>query len=149
MDERSAHAPSLRATAQRRSPAALDAMVLDLLAKGERPLTVGELERCSDKLGWRLSRMQIHRVLARLTRRKAAKRVELLSAYILGGADADCLLVCSRCGTVQELPLPGLRISTSALCAREGFAPSRLICEVPGHCTPCIGGTADRPARAG
>ncbi|MGK6355937.1 hypothetical protein ACMGDH_12040 [Sphingomonas sp. DT-207] len=143
MGERSARALLPKADTQRRSPATLDAMVLELLAHGDRPLTIGELERRSEKMGWRLRRMQLHRVLARLIRREAAKRVELLGAYIPGGADADCLLVCSSCGAVQKLPLPSLRMSTSALCQREGFAPSRLICEVPGRCAPCIGGMAD------
>jgi Fe2+ or Zn2+ uptake regulation protein len=113
-------------------------MVLDLLAQGDRPLTVRELEHRSDNMGWRLSRMQLHRVLARLVRRETAKRVELLSAYIPNSADADCLLVCSGCGAVRKLALPELRARISALCRRERFAPSRLICEAPVHCARCI-----------
>lgn len=121
----------------RRSREQIETIVLDILARTNRPISAYDIANRASAAGERIVANQVYRTLGRLMEKSLVHRVESLSAYMLKQQDADSCLICDRCHSVQMLPNPEL-VARLVLCAeRFGFKAENTVIETHGHCAEC------------
>lgn len=136
--------PKLRLAA-RRTPEDLDALVLNLLAASNRPISAYDISDRSIVAGQSIVPNQVYRTLARLIDQGLVHRVESLSAYMLKQQSFDGCLICDQCHAVQILSDPDLFARLQDCAHRFGFAVDRTVVEMHGCCRDCA--TQDHPNR--
>ena len=120
----------------RRTPEDLDALILDLLARSNRPISAYDISHRSMDVGRPVERGLVH-------------RVESLSAYMLRQQSFDGCMICDQCHTVQLLSNPEVISGLEDCAQRLGFAIERTVVELHGHCGDCeanIRATGDHEA---
>jgi Fur family transcriptional regulator, zinc uptake regulator len=128
----------------RRSPAQIEALVLDMLARAQRPLSAHGLANRVTAAGHRIVPNQIYRTLARLTAHGQVRRLESKACYMLAQAATDASLICQNCHTVHSIPATDLVEDLTLLARQCGFTPRAVILETCGRCAQCrAGGTPD------
>ena len=133
----------------RRTPEDLDALILDLLARSNRPISAYDISHRSMDVGRPVVPNQVYRTLARLIERGLVHRVESLSAYMLRQRSFDGCMICDQCHTVQLLSNPEVISGLEDYAQRLGFAIERTVVELHGHCRDCeanIRATGDHEA---
>ncbi|PZU12330.1 MAG: transcriptional repressor [Sphingobium sp.] len=121
----------------RRHPEDLDALILDLLARSNRPISAYDISDRSIAAGQPVVPNQVYRTLARLIDQGLVHRVESLSAYMLRQQSFDGCLVCDHCHAVQLLTDPIVVAGLKDRAERFGFAVDRTVVELRGLCTDC------------
>jgi Fur family zinc uptake transcriptional regulator len=131
---------------------ALRRQVLRLVLEAEQPVgAYALLDRLkAERAG--AAPPTVYRALDFLREHGLIHRVERLNAFIgcveAAQHPADChcaaehdhphqFLICSRCGTTEEISDPAVTAALAAAAARHGFSPQRLTVEAEGVCGRC------------
>ena len=130
-----------------RSATTLDALVMTLLRRSNRPLTAYEIARRATARASRITPAQVYRVLDRLIEGSEVQRIELLSAYLPSPGEQRGFVVCRSCHAVQPFPLSCMHTAVQRLCRAAGFQPSRTIVESWGLCAECENAQTSRKER--
>lgn len=121
--------------------AQMQAVVLDLLKKRQRPVSAYDILHALRGPGAKLAPTTIYRALNALCARGEVHRIESLNAYAARrGTDPRApviLAICDSCGALAETPAPDLLGALTAHARRAGFEPVRHVVELHGHCTAC------------
>lgn len=85
----------------------------------------------------------VYRALDFLLEHGFVHKVESINAYVAcphpGGTHTAQFLVCDRCGSAVELDSAELPSLLASLARERHFAAERLVVEVHGTCSACIG----------
>lgn len=118
-------------------------LVLDVLARSERPLGAYELLRLLRDEGLR-SPLQVYRVLDQLVEDGVVHKIESLSAFVLCTRNKRgryaAFAICENCGQVSEIQDTGLEQALRALSKRESFHAKATTVEFSGLCEACSDG---------
>jgi Fur family transcriptional regulator, zinc uptake regulator len=142
-------AAELMARAERacaRHNARLTSLRRDVLgAVGESHCAAGAyeiIERLA-RTGPRPAPISIYRALEFLGDLGLVHRIESRNAFVACSrrheAGRAVLMVCERCGTVDELEAASVFDGLDVLSAAEGFETRRAVIELSGRCAPCKG----------
>jgi Fur family zinc uptake transcriptional regulator len=121
----------------RRTRAELDALVLDLLGRSNRPVSAYDLASLSVGTGRPIVPNQVYRTLDRLMEQGLVQRVESLSAYLLKQHCLDGYLICDHCHAIQFLSEPRVVAGLADCAAHLGFSVGRTVVEIFGQCRDC------------
>ncbi|WP_448664631.1 Fur family transcriptional regulator [Sphingomonas sp. CJ20] len=121
----------------RRSREDIDALVSDILARSNAPISAYDIAHRSVSAGTPLVPNQVYRTLARLMEQGLVLRLESLAAYMLKAERFDCCLICDQCHAVQLLSTPELAMRLRACAQAHGFTVSQTIIETHGRCADC------------
>lgn len=124
----------LRLTSQREK-------VLDVLAQSHQPMGAYEILEKMTEDGKRPAPITVYRALDFLVGQGLAHRIESRNAFVacsrLHEAGRAVLMVCERCGTVDELEAASVFDGLDVLSSAEGFETRRAVIELSGCCAPC------------
>lgn len=115
--------------------------VLEELATSAEPLTAYDLaDRVRDQK--RVAPVTVYRALEFLLEAKLIHRIVIRNAYTPCDHaphhdDTPIFLVCTRCGTVEEMPSESFAHDLSASLAEVGFRPKARVFEIEGECVRC------------
>jgi len=120
----------------------LRAQIFDALAVQSSPSSAYDVaERVSAAVGRRIAANSVYRILDLFVAHNLAKRIESRNAYVANvhpSCSHDCVfLVCHACGRVDHLDDDILADSMRKRAEALGFAPSRSVLELLGHCRHC------------
>lgn len=94
----------------------------------------------------RLAPPSVYRALATLMDQGLVHRLESMKAYVAcqhGDHPDGCILaICNECGAVEERVSRSLIDDVSAEAGKSGFAATRHVIEIHGHCGSCRPGAA-------
>ncbi|MGE4323152.1 MAG: Fur family transcriptional regulator [Sphingobium sp.] len=127
------------ASGRRRSRYENDTLILDILARTNRPLSAYDI---ADRLGSRGTRMvanQVYRTLTRLIGQRTVVRIETLNAYSLRRSEAEFCLICRDCHAVAFVDLPGIGQAIGRAAHRRRFDLGDALIEAQGECDDCRG----------
>jgi Fur family zinc uptake transcriptional regulator len=115
----------------------IEAVVIDQLARANRPIGAYDIANGAWPRGRRLVPNQVYRTLDRLIARGAVQKVEILAAYVLRQEGADAFLICNQCARVQAMPAYTVIEGLRACAQTRGFEANRFIVEMRGICYAC------------
>lgn len=117
------------------------ALVLELLAKAERPMTAYDLLDAMNARSGKVAPPTVYRALEFLLDQHLIHRLETLHAFIPCDdpehEHASQFFICGDCGDVQEVDDNGLNHSLAEAEAKLGFQVRRPVVEVLGTCASC------------
>lgn len=115
--------------------------VLAVLRRCNQPRSAYDLLRHFRQCEPKLAPTTMYRALSALTDRGDVHRLESKRAFVAckreDPTDNFVLAICDHCGSVEEHVTPRLIEDLSATASRSGFAPTRHVIEVYGHCATC------------
>lgn len=126
----------LRVTGPRR-------LVLRALAASRRPLGAYQIKEKVAEHGGKVDVVSVYRILSGLTEVGLVHHIGSVDGYLAcsgmhTGAHQTEHLICTKCGCVEEIPIPSSAISEIGVsAARIGFSPSQTRVEVLGICSHC------------
>jgi Fur family zinc uptake transcriptional regulator len=126
----------LRITAPRRA-------LLAALASSRRPVGAYQLRDRVRESGGNIDVVSAYRILAGLVEAGLAHRIVAIDGYVActahhQGDHQTEHLVCSKCGCVEELPIPsGASAEIGVSASRQGFQADLTRVEVLGTCEHC------------
>ncbi|MEM9139993.1 MAG: transcriptional repressor [Pseudomonadota bacterium] len=115
--------------------------VLAALRQHDHPQSAYALLALLREQNPKLAPTSVYRALAALSEQGQVHRIESLNAFVVcqhtdhGGS--AIMAICDDCGSVEERVAPGLVKELSAEAAKSGFAPTRHVIELHGHCAAC------------
>ncbi len=124
-------------------------LVIDLLARSEKALSAYEIKDILDQSGEQVDTVSIYRIIDCLHENHLVHRVLTTGKVMkcrLESEDAcerdqhdHChhLLICEKCGSVEEVHCPGVRYLVDAMETESGFRIHRHYLEFAGICTRC------------
>jgi Fur family zinc uptake transcriptional regulator len=118
--------------------------VLEELARGAEPLTAYDLlDKVRDDKP--VAPVTVYRALDFLLQARLIHRIVTRNAYMPcdhapHDEDAPVLLVCARCGSVDEIPSDEIERDLGPSLAKVGFTPRQLVFEIEGECAKCHAG---------
>lgn len=123
------------------------AKVLEVLARGHRPMGAYEIMDALAEGGRRPAPITIYRALDFLVEQGLAHRIESRNAFIAcmageAGHDAAVFLICRECGNVGETVPESVQDAVTAAAAAQEFRPDFTVIEIDGVCRHCTAGTA-------
>jgi Fur family transcriptional regulator, zinc uptake regulator len=116
--------------------------VLEELATSAEPLTAYDLaDRVRDEK--RVAPVTVYRALEFLLEAKLIHRIVIRNAYTPCDHaphhdHTPVFLVCTRCGTVEEIPSENFEQDLSETIAEVGFRPKSRVFEIEGECAKCL-----------
>ncbi|MBP6030241.1 MAG: transcriptional repressor [Sphingobium sp.] len=121
---------------------AMRASIYDALAVQPRPASAYDIaDVVSQARGKRVAPNSVYRILDLFVASNLATRVESANAYLANahpGCQHDCIfLVCLNCGKAIHVDDDSLTAHLRNQAAQHGFAPTRAVIEVQGHCKAC------------
>jgi Fur family transcriptional regulator, zinc uptake regulator len=115
--------------------------VFQVLEENEKPMSAYDILKVLRASHARLAPTTIYRALHALCARGRAHRIESLNAFAARRSTAPCeaviLSICEDCGAVEETAAADLLNEVVRSVGRSGFAPSRHVVELHGHCRAC------------
>lgn len=131
--------PKAKAAAStRRSPGQIEALIIDLLVRSNRPVSAYDLASRSIAAGHPLVPNQVYRSLSRLIEQGRVHKIESLSAYVAKREPFDACLICDTCHAVVLVASPDPLARLLARADRLGFTAVRPVLEAHGHCPDCV-----------
>ena len=120
--------------------------VLGAVGESHRAAGAYELIERLARIGPRPAPISIYRALEFLGDIGLVHRVESRNAFVACSraheAGRAVLMVCERCGTVDELEAASVFDGLDVLSSAEGFETRRAVIELSGRCAPCQGDEA-------
>jgi Fur family zinc uptake transcriptional regulator len=117
--------------------------ILQALQNQQGPLSAYELLDTLRQSNPKVAPPTVYRALSALTERGSVHRLESLNAYVAcqcAGHDQTAVLaICDDCGLVEETVAPEILSALSGVTGKSGFATTRHVIEVHGHCASCTG----------
>lgn len=102
------------------------------------------LARLEDRLHKKLAPPTVYRALDFLLEQGLIHRLETNNAYLVcdhpGEQHESVYLVCTRCGTTQEVDDHAVADLLASKARQFGFTPSKQVIEVQGFCNSCQAG---------
>lgn len=125
---------------ERLTPARLGAYAELLVAEGA--LTAYELiHRLEERQGRKIAPLTVYRHLDFLTRVGLVHRIESTQSYVTCKHPEDShesqYLLCSGCGSIEEVHSPSLESELGRIASKRGFKPDRVVVELSGLCGEC------------
>jgi Fur family transcriptional regulator, zinc uptake regulator len=120
----------------------LRASIFSTLLAQHQPVSAYDLaELLSKRLSRRIAANTVYRILDIFVQLKVVRRVESRNAYIAcqhPHAGHECLfLVCSTCGTTEEVEDDRLTSFLNEVAKTNGFSTKRPVLELEGTCRNC------------
>jgi len=120
--------------------------VLGAVGESHRAAGAYEIIERMARSGPRPAPISIYRALEFLGDLGLVHRIESRNAFVacsrLHEAGRAVLMVCERCGTVDELEAASVFDRLDSLSSAEGFETRRAVIELSGCCAPCQGDEA-------
>ena len=120
--------------------------VLGAVGESHRAAGAYEIIERLARSGPRPAPISIYRALDFLGELGLVHRIESRNAFVacnrLHEAGRAVLMVCERCGTVDELEAASVFDGLDVLSSAEGFETRRAVIELAGLCSPCKGAEA-------
>ena len=117
--------------------------VLGAVGESHRAAGAYEIIERMARTGARPAPISIYRALEFLGDLGLVHRIESRNAFVacsrLHEAGRAVLMVCERCGTVDELEAASVFDGLDVLSSAEGFETRRAVIELSGQCAPCKG----------
>lgn len=115
----------------------------DFLLGEKAPLSAYDiLARMETRLHKKLAPPTVYRALDFLLEQGLIHRLETGNAYLVcdhpGAAHDSVYLVCTVCGTTQEIDDHAVGDLLEAKARAYGFRPDKQVIEVQGHCRRCL-----------
>jgi Fur family zinc uptake transcriptional regulator len=122
---------------KRRAAGELDALILALLEREDRPLTGLMLTGMLREQGEAVALSLVFRALCKLVERGVVHKLLTSRGYVLTRSANEIFLSCTVCGAVGRVvnEEPFRRIEAAA--ERSGFRVTRPIVEMVGRCPRC------------
>ncbi len=122
---------------KRRAAGELDALILALLERGDRPLTGLTLTGMLREQGEAVALSLVFRALCKLVERGVVHKLLTSRGYVLIRSMNEIYLSCTVCGAVGRVVSeePFRRIEAAA--ERSGFRVTRPTVEMVGRCPRC------------
>ncbi|MGE0251736.1 MAG: Fur family transcriptional regulator [Dongiaceae bacterium] len=117
--------------------------VLDVIAKSKQPIGAYAILERLRKILPKAAPPTVYRALTSLEEQGLIHRIEKLNAYVAchhphaHHQQRAGFLICSKCGSTQELSEPLSADSTLAAAKKAGFEVERQIMEIIGTCADC------------
>lgn len=119
----------------------IQAKVLAALREEGEPRSAYQLLSHLSQDNPRLGPTAIYRALDALIQKGEVRRLETMKAYVAcqhSDRQNDCVVtICDDCGAVEEQIASDLMNVLAAETSKSGFAATKLVIEVHGHCRAC------------
>lgn len=116
--------------------------VFQVLREHDKPMSAYDILNVLRASRTRLAPTTIYRALHALCARGRAFRIESLNAFAARRSTDPCeaviLSICDDCGAVEETAAAELLEEVTRSVRRSGFAPTRHVVELHGHCGACV-----------
>jgi len=115
--------------------------VLSVLRESSGALSAYELQSELRKFNPKIAPPTVYRALTRLAEQGQIHRLESKNAFVAckrhQHQQPPVLSICDDCGLVEENLAPEVLVALSDVAVQSGFALTRQVIELHGHCVAC------------